>query len=111
MGAKHRIASFTIETLQPRGLRLRLLLRISFLVHARKYTAGFGIIRPRITLVVARSGAGGGTLGERLRPQEGVSDRHDVREPGQQLQQVRLGVPAEECGEEVAYDGTLAKYG
>src|SRR5215213_10074527 len=43
MGAKHRIASFTIETLQPRGLRLRLLLRISFLVHARKYTAGFGI--------------------------------------------------------------------
>src|SRR5215213_9089953 len=43
MGAKHRIASFTIETLQPRGLRLRLLLRISFLVHARKYTAGFGM--------------------------------------------------------------------
>src|SRR5215211_6018861 len=43
MAAKHRIASFTIETLQPRGLRLRLLLRISFLVHARKYTAGFGI--------------------------------------------------------------------
>src|SRR5215213_1908476 len=42
MGAKHRIASFTIETLQPRGLRL--LLRISFLVHARKYTAGFGMI-------------------------------------------------------------------
>src|SRR5215211_7740640 len=41
MGAKHRIASFTIETLQPRGLRL--LLRISFLVHARKYTAGFGM--------------------------------------------------------------------
>src|SRR5215211_361660 len=53
MGAKHRIASFTIETLQPRGLRLRLLLRISFLVHARKYTAGFGIIH---TILEIRGG-------------------------------------------------------
>src|SRR5918999_5555886 len=62
-------------------------------------------------LVVTRSWAGGGTLGEWLRPQESVSDHHDVREPGEQLQQIRLGVPAEECGEELACDGPLAQHG
>src|SRR5918997_2285931 len=67
-------------------------------------------IRPG-RLVVTRGWARGGTLAERLRPQESVSDSHDIREPGEQLQQIRLGVPAEECGEELACDGPLAQHG
>src|SRR5215212_10259085 len=42
VGAQHRIAHITVETLQPRGLRL---LQTSFLAHAWKYTTGFGITR------------------------------------------------------------------
>ncbi len=63
-------------------------------------------------LIVTRGGTGSGrTLGERLRSQESVSDRHDIRKPGEQLQQGRLGVPAEERGKKLAYERPLAKHG
>src|SRR5215210_2278047 len=43
VSTQHRIGSLAVKALKTLGLRL--LLRISFLAHARKYTAGFGITR------------------------------------------------------------------